>query len=250
MSKKLSVQIRTEALGRVMFMFGCQVFLIAVVAKEVLDDSTFWDPDINIGMVFARFVCGIVLHMILSPELEHGLNLMKYAVNHPWKFINYHHAFLAGFLQVLMVMAVEFVNFLAVLDQSSFSDIVMNFTALVIISEFDDYFFGAFKDEDLKAAITDGGYEQLLMVRRTSSRDARATLNQNLMTIDQCEKGSEGKLPRYINVNFWHDRSLVNKLLYGGVYRVLKCVYTSAWFYFMPYATVICSYVILLSQHQ
>ena len=67
-------------------------------------------------MVFARFVCGIVLHMILSPELEQGLSLMKYALNHHWKFINYRHAFLGGLLQVLMVMAVEFVNFLAVLD--------------------------------------------------------------------------------------------------------------------------------------
>ncbi len=52
-----------------------------------------------------------------------------------------------------MVVGVEFVNFLAVLDQSTFADIVMNFTALVIISEFDDFFFDAFKDDDLKAAM-------------------------------------------------------------------------------------------------
>lgn len=76
--------------------------------------------------------------------------MMKYAVNHHWKFINYRHAFLSGFLQTLMVVGVEFVNFLAVLDQSTFSDIVMNFTALVIISEFDDFFFTTHKDTDLK----------------------------------------------------------------------------------------------------
>lgn len=49
----------------------------------------------------------------------------------------------------------------------------MSFTALVIISEFDDYFFSAFKDESLKAAISDSEYEELLMIRRTSSRDAK-----------------------------------------------------------------------------
>ena len=83
-----------------------------------------------------------------------------------------------------MVMAVEIVNFLAVLDQTSFSDIVMNFTALVIISEFDYTFFGSFKDAELKSAISDEGYADLLMVRRTSSPNARSHSNQNLMTID------------------------------------------------------------------
>lgn len=33
---------RTEALTKVLFMTGCQVFLITVVAKEVVDDSSDW----------------------------------------------------------------------------------------------------------------------------------------------------------------------------------------------------------------
>ena len=60
---------RTEALTKVLFMFGCQVFLIAVVAKEVFEDVNFWQPDTGILMVFARFVCGTVLHLLLSNEL-------------------------------------------------------------------------------------------------------------------------------------------------------------------------------------
>ena len=69
------------------------------------------------------------------------------------------------------------------------------------------------------------------------------------MTIDFCEREDESlDVPRYIYVNFWDDRSCGNKILYA-FYRILKCIYTSAWFYFMPYATVICSYVILLSHH-
>ena len=60
----------------------------------------------------------------------------------------------------------------------------MNFTALVIISEFDDYFFGSFKDAELKSVITDEGYQELLMIRRTSSPEATSRSNQNLMTID------------------------------------------------------------------
>lgn len=160
-------------------MFGCQVFLIAVVAKEVIDDENFQRPDIGLLMVLARFVCGTVLHMLLSNELQQGLLMMKYAVNHPWKFINYRHAFLAGFLQMIMVVGVEMVNFLAVLDQTTFADMVMNFTALVIISEFDDFFFYAYRDADLKDAILnkDDAYSNLLMIRRTSSSDSTLKCN-------------------------------------------------------------------------
>lgn len=41
--------------------------------------------------------------------------MMKYAVNHPWKFVNYRHAFFSGFLQTVIVVGVEIVNLMAVL---------------------------------------------------------------------------------------------------------------------------------------
>ena len=47
-------------------------------------------------------------------------------------------------------------------------------------------------------------------------------------------------------MGFWDGRTWGNKMLYG-VYRLLKCLYTSVWFYFMPYATIICSYAIPIS---
>ena len=80
---------------------------------------------------------------------------------------------------MIMVVGVELVNFLAVLDQSTFSDMVMNFTALVIISEFDDFFFSAYKDSDLKDVILNkaDAYSEILMIRRTSSRDAKLKFN-------------------------------------------------------------------------
>ena len=158
---------------------------------------------------------------------------------------------------MIMVVGVELVNFLAVLDQSTFSDMVMNFTALVIISEFDDFFFSAYKDSDLKDVILNkaDAYSEILMIRRTSSRDAKLKLNQNLMAVDKCEKNSEFiknegsssvAIPQYIYVDFWRDRTCANKLLYM-VYRIFKCVYTSFWYYFMPYSTIVCSFVFPLA---
>ena len=50
-------------------MFSCQVFLIAIVAEQVLRDADFRKPSDSVTKVFARFVCSIVLHMLLSNEL-------------------------------------------------------------------------------------------------------------------------------------------------------------------------------------
>ena len=70
-------------------------------------------PEIHI--IFARFICGIVLHVSLQAELVQGMKMMKYAVNHRWKFESYKIAFWSGFLQAFMVVLVESVNFMAIL---------------------------------------------------------------------------------------------------------------------------------------
>ena len=71
---------------------------------------------------------------------------MKYAVNHPWKFADYKFAWLCGFMQVFKVLIVEFVNFSALLTNFTIIEIVRNFLALVVIAEFDNYFFRAYKE--------------------------------------------------------------------------------------------------------
>lgn len=50
------------------------------------------------GVVLARFTCGIILHMKLQNELSCGLNNMKFALNHYYRFDNPYIAYLAGFL--------------------------------------------------------------------------------------------------------------------------------------------------------
>ena len=67
--------------------------------------------------------------------------MMKFAVNHPWKFEDYKIAYAVGFMQMSMVVIVEFVNFVALITNNAVLDVVMNFLALVVIAEFDDYFY-------------------------------------------------------------------------------------------------------------
>ena len=53
-------------------------------------------PDIKIGL--ARFICGMIMHIQCNDEIVNGLKMMKYSVNHWWKFANYRVAYLSGFL--------------------------------------------------------------------------------------------------------------------------------------------------------
>ena len=124
-------------------MYLIQVLLAGLVFFEILrEPAEPWGTlPSSVWIVFARFVCGIVLHVQLSAELYQGLTMMKFAVNHPWKFEDYKVAYAVGFMQMSMVVIVEFVNFVALITNNAVLDVVMNFLALVVIAEFDDYFY-------------------------------------------------------------------------------------------------------------
>lgn len=104
----------------------------------------------------ARFLCAVFLHISLNGETTQGLMLMKYANNHPWRFVDWKTAFLIGFSQFAMVITVEFVNLVILITNQTIMDTIMNFLALVIIADFDDYFFMTVDKMILAKLISDG----------------------------------------------------------------------------------------------
>ena len=100
--------------------------------------------------------------------------MMKYAVNHEWKFQDYKVAFLCGFLQAFNTITVELVNFVALLTNFTIIDVIMNFLALVVIAEFDEYFYDAVSDDNLTDICTGADpYGDFLMIQRTTSTKAK-----------------------------------------------------------------------------
>ena len=78
---------------------------------------------------------------------------MKYAVNHRHAFLNYKKAFAMGFLQSFMTIMVETVNMLVILQSMTTKDVVFNFIAVAIISDFDDFVFNSLRNEPLKELV-------------------------------------------------------------------------------------------------
>ena len=116
---------------------------------------------------------------------------MKYAVNHHWKFESYQIAWLCGWMQSFNVIIVELVNFAALLTNFTIIEIIRNFLALVVISQFDEYFFSTVKSDPL-AEIVDGDdhYEEFLKIQRTTSNRASRIKNNAQKSINQI-KGQE-----------------------------------------------------------
>ena len=114
---------------------GLEIFL----DKEKMEAFRAIPP--NLRNVICRFFCAIFLHINLSAELAQTFNIMKYAMNHPWKFNSWHSALLVGFCQMIILSSVELVNMLFLLTNDNIVDTLMNFLALTVITEFDDFYF-------------------------------------------------------------------------------------------------------------
>lgn len=70
---------------------------------------------------------------------------------------------------------VEFVNLLVILSSHTAFGTVVNFVALTVIAEFDDYVYSSLKSEGLAGLIDDDVSRKVFVIRHTSSRRCLAT---------------------------------------------------------------------------
>ena len=172
-----------------MFMWLTQMLLTALLYREQVHSDKAQEnyealPE-NYGITLSRFLCGAVMHFTLQNEIEQGLKIMKYSTNHHWKFSNYLWAFFIGFAQLSMVIFVEIVNILILCSNYEVMSIIMDFLALVIISDFDNFFVATLKTDRIYNLLlddADGVLENALKIQRTSSNKANQEVDGNLHT--------------------------------------------------------------------
>jgi len=164
---------------------------------------------------------------------------MKYAVNHRHAFLDYKKAFMMGFLQSFLTIGVETVNLLVILQSNTTQDVVMNFIAVAIISDFDNFVFSSLRNSPLKELVDDnaGVKEEFLRVSFTTSPKARSfdKGGQESGVVD--ENGE----PICMKINFWRDRSFLNKFCYL-VYKVMRVFFVAFYFYFYPPISILLTF--------
>ena len=178
---------------RVGAIFFFQVSLSLLILIEADRDGSFdlatWEiPSLKIG--FTRLIAGMIMHVIVSGEISAGLRMMKYAANHWWKFSNPRLAWLSGFLQVVAMFLIALINYFVVTISDNVLDVAKDFTALLIISEFDDILADQEAPYQNKSepAIDAKDYDGLLKIETTTSKDAKSTANKKLAKDPTFEK--------------------------------------------------------------
>ena len=104
--------------------------------------------------------------------------MMKYTLNHPWKFEHWFRAFIVNFLQIVVLVLVEGVCISLLILQENVIDVIMNFISLAIISELDDYLFQTLYENPINWLIKNGEaticdtkckLEQIIKIETTTS---------------------------------------------------------------------------------
>ena len=99
-------------------------------------------------------------------------------------------------MQFFSLMMVELVNMAVMLTNGTVMDIIMNFLALVVISDFDDFFFYAVSNEPLSKLVIDGELQvfkaedprkldDITKIETTTSDTARFNNRGNLFNMDE-----------------------------------------------------------------
>mmetsp|Transcript_10358 Transcript_10358/g.14003 ORF Transcript_10358/g.14003 Transcript_10358/m.14003 type:complete len:86 (-) Transcript_10358:31-288(-) len=75
--------------------------------------------NVNIGLLTSKVICGTILHCAMNGRIMQGNQMMKYALNHHMKFLNYPIAFKLGLMRTITSLAVESISMVLIFTQST-----------------------------------------------------------------------------------------------------------------------------------
>lgn len=133
--------------------------------------------------------------------------MIKYANNHPEEFNGIHGPFVVALMQLSSALFTEIINICVICSLTDIQDIIMNFIALAVISEFDNFYAKSVVGIPIKKTL-----DAPLSIKR-SSKDIQ-----------------------------FSDRSLFEKFV-RIVYRISRIFYASYYYYFMAFTVIPLTYL-------
>ena len=120
-----------------------------------------------------RIISMIVLHLQVSTQVRQSLFIMKYSVNHEYRFSDPTVAFLSGFVSFVTVILIEICNVTNILEQLSVILIFKSTLTFSLIYNFNSFFFGSMTDPISKVYVTNPEFAKVLRYEVTTSDQAR-----------------------------------------------------------------------------
>ena len=140
--------VKAQIMLIMFLMAGMTVFVFILISQELSGETTSVETP-GIWLVILRWTLAWFIHLILDKDLKQGFGLMKYAMNHTWKFSFWPEGFLVGFFQISLAITIEIYSMLILLSAGNYLDAVKDFIAVVILNDFDNAIFGYFQDDKI-----------------------------------------------------------------------------------------------------
>jgi hypothetical protein len=134
-----------------LFVWFCQIGLCVMLTRNlfVTGQMKIVYPD-SVEIVIAKFISAVVLHWICLPQIKSSLEQMKFVVNHSYRFDAPFAAFFGAFLLLSVQVAVEVLNMCSLLSVMDLFEFVRDFTALIVIADFEKLMSLTLKEDCIK----------------------------------------------------------------------------------------------------
>ena len=147
--------ILRELVLKSMTAFIFQVILVFLVIDETISSK---DTPIHAGTLSincCRLMCAFLLHMIIVKEVRCALSLIQYAKMNPCGFHgnNAIYPYMMGLMKLIGGILAELVNMIIIVRSQTIYAILIDFIAMIIISEIDDMMAQTIKNLNIDETI-------------------------------------------------------------------------------------------------
>ena len=209
-------------------------------------------------MVIPRVTSSIMMHLICEPDIRDGINIMKYVLNHPYKFrvirtdgnvdpedkFKYRGlsrrvfaAFLLGFCQASIGIIAEVLVILFLSTQSSLLDIIRKFVSMSIIVKFDNLYAAALSEHSIVKA---KGKKLKVFYKRQYSEKQMSHVEREQLSPDLLSHHSVSEKTGAID-NPRRRYPLLH--LMRLLYKLCRMYYLSFGYYFMPMSAMLLNFM-------
>lgn len=177
--------------------------MILCVWKYAYDDEKFVvSPAESLDMMVARFVASMMMHINVEKDVRGGINMMKYAVNHPDNFNNVVPSFIMALNATIISLIVE-VNVMIILSSMpNILGVVMKYVSLAAIANIPRFYYAS------------------LVEHRMSSVSSLSL-----------------QVSRFRNQGILKDAPIHLKIM-RVIYKFWRLLFASCSYYFMPFTAI------------
>lgn len=119
------------------------LFLLLIIITFVLILYEVFTNEIevrcSISITILRMIIAGLSQKLLAPEIYQGLAKVRYTLDNSDEFVYYYFALFIALSQVIVAWGTIVLIFLIVCTETTALDLLMNFTGIAVLSEFDDW---------------------------------------------------------------------------------------------------------------